>query len=257
MDDTELSKAALSTQLKTLIGQSQVTTTVDGSSRPPKTIYALDERAKHFWTSKPLTSKQKAEPEKLKAIVTGFSEIAQFVIKQPGKLSELLRLAVLHSVWYGEHLNVAIPSDGDIDVASFHPLPDLELTNITVKDADELCINQLVNRTKYWLKTMYNLEMPELEQQIRQEIEKLRQESFFDVGQKSLFGIRIKKKLAVYCTNPAQNWDEIESETGEITLSSLHKIKAKTSLNDDLFRLLLEAQTLSHSQKQRIEAHKK
>jgi hypothetical protein len=89
------------------------------------------------------------------------------------------------------------------------------------------------------LKKSYGLVVSE--QKIKQEIDKIRQEGFFDVGQKSHFGIRVTKKLADYYVGREEDWDTFHRETDGFKRFSQYAGKPGRGWREDMGKLLFAA----------------
>jgi hypothetical protein len=77
-------------------------------------------------------------------------------------------------------------------------------------------------------------------EKIIQEIEKVRQEGFFDIGQKSHFGIRVTKKLASYYLGWDEDIGKFFNESEGYTRFSRLKTPGR-SWREDFGRLLFGA----------------
>lgn len=238
--DTGLSKAALSTHLRTLIEKSLVITSADTSTRPPKTVYSPNVKAFLLRESKTLYSSGKEKLEESKEEFRLFPEIGKWVLKHPQKLDELVRLTVISSLWYQSRYSVDVPSDNDVDVDSVSSLLGGKPLSVSTEEVESICMERLVKSTRRMLKKSYGVEVSE--QKIKQEIDKIRQEGFFDVGQKSHFGIRVTKKLADYYVGREEDWDTFYRETDGFKRFSQYAGKPGRGWKEDLWKLCMEAE---------------
>lgn len=229
MKKTNLSNAQVSRTLHKLIETGQVFTTSDSSKRPAITFYNLDKKKAQLRITKPLLPQKKG-----KGIF--FPELGKYAQKQPAKLGELIKLELILLLSEEPPVSVAMPSDEDIDMPSYSSTQ--QSVPFTDREVANLCMTQFVKAAKRSMKFKYGIDV--LEDLMREEAEKLWEEGFFDVGQKSLVGIRVKEKLADYYLSPGQDSNEIE----ELNLATIKKIKMGVSWKSDFFRLLYEAQQL-------------
>ena len=233
MEETNLSNAQVSRTLNELIENDQVFTTSDSSKRPVVTFYNIDKKKAQLRITKPIRPRKKGKGIVFPSL---FPELGKYAQKQPGKLGDLIKLELILLLSEEPPISVAMPSDEDIDTQSYSSTQ--QSIALTDREAANLCVNQFVKAAKRSIKFKYCIDV--LEDSIREEAEKLQEEGFFDIGQKSLVGIRVKKKLADFYLSPGQDLNEID----ELNLATIKKIKMGISWNDDFFRLLNEAHQL-------------
>ncbi len=236
--DTGLSKAALSTHLRTLIDESIIITSADTSTRPPTTIYAANLKALFLRRTKTLYLSEKEKGE-FKEELRLFHDVGKWVEKHPQKLDELVRLIVISSLWYQSRYSIAVSTDMDVDVDSISSLLGGRALPVSLGEVESICIERLINSTKRTLKKSYGVVVPE--QKIKQEIDKIRQECFFDVGQKSHFGIRVTKKLADYYVGQEEDWETFYRETDGFKRFSQNGGKRGRGWREDMGKLLFAA----------------
>jgi hypothetical protein len=233
LKETGLSGAQISRTIKELIEKKEVSTSIDDSKRPVTTIYSLDKKKA---LSRMTESAQQLQKKREVPSFIPFPGLGKFAQKQPGKLKDVIRLEAMRVLTEGAPITVSLPSNDDIDMETFSL--EKEQTTLTAKEVSDLCTLKLVKAIVRSTKSFYGIEVSE--ELVEQETKKLLDEGFFDLGPKSDYGVRVKKKLAEYCKSDGQDLNEIEV----MDLSSLKQIQMGISWIDDFFRLISEANQL-------------
>ncbi len=185
---TGLSKAALSTNLNNFLDNSVVCTEVDANKRPPKTIYKINSKMLSSWrTLQPIRSAKKEISKSPWDEHLG--RIGDWVMQHPKKLDELLRLEVISWLCHESSAGLAVSTDEDVDIES----RDYDEPPTLPSDVEEICIGRVFRYVKRSFEESYGINIPT--QKIEKEIERMKQEGFFTVGRKNLYGIRISKKM--------------------------------------------------------------
>jgi DNA-binding HxlR family transcriptional regulator len=235
LKETKLSNAHISRTIKKLIEDNIVSTKIDTTKRPSVTIYHLDKKkALEDMTETKNVLAQK-EPESAPLFIP-YQELGKFAQKQPGKLRYIVRLAIMQVLTGRKLVSITLSSSEDVDMESFSLAK--AQSAITAKEAETLCMKELMAMICRAIKWYYGIEVPE--KLVEQETSKLLEEGFFDIGPKNIYGVRVKQKLAEYYKNDGQNLNEIET----LDLNTIKQIEMGVSWIDDFFRLLNEANLL-------------
>jgi len=193
LKDTELSKAALSTNIRKLIQELVVATDIDASKRPPLTVYKINPMASSLRTAKPVYS-VKEEEEEPEYQIYDLQSIGKRVLKDPKRLDQLLRLYIIKEICDQSSKTFAIiPTDDDVELGL--GLSEFEEHLLkSEEDIHNFCIELITRSVKSFLESAYGIKLAE--NRIKEEIEKIRQEGFFDIGLKHHYGIKVTRKLA-------------------------------------------------------------
>jgi len=187
--ETGLSKAALSTNLKNLIGKSIVTTEVNSSARPPTTIYVINAKARLGRLTTPLYPRKRETPEKISERVRRL--IGKWASEDQKTLSRLIRnyIAIEVSRGSANSLLLFLSTDEDADTES---PPDERITRMSKKEIHQYFFNEILSTVKGWLKTHGLDEVKD--EAIQTIIEDMMREGIFTIGVKQFYGIKVPAK---------------------------------------------------------------
>ena len=204
-----MSKAAVSTIIRNLIRESVVTTDVDSSKRPPMTVYKINPLTPLFRTAGPLYSIQEEEEPEYR--IYDMQLAGKRVVKDLKLLEQLLRLHVIKEICDQSRTFAVVSTEDYIDLG----LPKLiKYPFESEQDVQDSFIESIITGVKYIFESGYGIKLPG--DIVGNEIQKMRQQGFFDIGLKHHYGIRVAKKLAQLHENWIQEmvnfYDKIEKE---------------------------------------------